>query len=78
MRYREIASGFRVPVSGEEQDLIGKIATTGTAEAALTDERDQELALRLLRRGVLDKRRDKQGNVVYHRNSISDIRLDRN
>lgn len=53
MRYWEIASSVRVPVSCEEQELIDKAKDSPIAKDAL-DEREQELARLMLSRGVLD------------------------
>jgi hypothetical protein len=78
MRYHEIASGMRVPISMEEHAVLTKISDHGTAAAALTDERDQEVACGLLRRGLLNSSRDSKGATVYTRSTINDIWLDRN
>lgn len=71
MRYHEIASGLRVPLSGEEQDLIGH-ANHGVIARDDLDERDQELARLLVSRGVLDQVKHKD-QVFYHVSSADDI-----
>ena len=76
MRYHEIASGLRIPLSCEEQDLIDKSHAGVIAKDDLDDERDAELARLLVSRGVLDQyRHDDQ--VFYHVNSTKDIWRDR-
>jgi len=73
MRYHEISSGFRVPISNEERAMLTKVGKNGIAEDALTDEREQEVARMMLLRGLLNKKRDKDGKLVYQQNSINDI-----
>ncbi len=52
MRWHEIASGFRVPVYTEEQELLDMLAKEPVSSDTL-DERQQELAQQLVSRGVL-------------------------
>lgn len=74
MRYHEIAAGFRIPLSGEEQDLINH-ATDGVIARDDLDERDQEVARLLISRGVLDQYKH-NGEVFYHVSSAADIGRD--
>lgn len=75
MRYREIASGLRVPVSGEEQELLDNSENGVIAKADL-DERGQELARHLVSRGVLNQYRQ-NNHIFYHISSVNDIWRDR-
>ncbi len=69
MRYHEIASGLRLPLSGEEQEVMNKVGLKGCTEEDLGDERTQEVARVLMVRGLLNKI-DRNGKVVYRLNSI--------
>jgi hypothetical protein len=71
MRYHEIASGLRIALSCEEQDLIDRAKGKPLEKNAL-DEREQELARLMVSRGVLDQYRD-DDQVFYHVSSVHDI-----
>lgn len=73
MRFHEIASGFRVPVSGEEQRMLRRVGSKTLAADSLDDERDQEVARTMVRRGLLDPCRDEDGKLAYRSNSVNDI-----
>jgi hypothetical protein len=77
VRYHEISAGFRLPVSGEEQAMLNKIGKKGLPIKDLIDEREQEVARVMMTRGLLDRKRDKDGQVFYHINSIHDIWMGR-
>ena len=77
MRYHEIASGFRVGISKEEQDIFTKVGKDGIRLSALECERDQEVARLMFQRGLLNKVRDKDGEIAYRSNSINDIWISR-
>lgn len=71
MRYWEIASGLRLPVSEEEQEIIDKARSQPLDRDAM-DERDQQLCHMLVSRGVMDYVR--QGDrVLYKPSSIDQI-----
>ena len=70
MRYHELFSGLRVPISGEEREILTKVGKQGIPEDSLTDEREHEIARRMYLRGLLDKKRDKAGKMVYQQNTI--------
>lgn len=53
MRFHEIASGLRLPVSSEEQDILTRAGNDGV-DASAMDERAQEVARRMVSRGLLD------------------------
>lgn len=63
MRYFEISSGFRVPVSSEEQELI-----TACSEKPINiddmDERQAQLAHEMSVRGIL--RRTEENDATYY------------
>ena len=73
MRYFEISSGFRVPMSNEEREIMSKVGIKGIREDELIDEREQEVARMMMMRGLLNKKRDKDGKLVYRQNSVNDI-----
>ena len=58
MRFYEISSGLRVPVSEEEQELIDLIAPQRKMAKADLDERQQEVARLMVSRGLLVRERD--------------------
>lgn len=66
MRYFEITSGVRIPVSSEEQAILDKI--DGHVKKADLDERDQEIARRMTTRGVINRSRDDDKNIIYTKN----------
>lgn len=74
MRYFEIASGFRLPVYSEEQELLDKIPN-GVNQDEL-DEREQELARLMVSRGVLAQSIN-NGMIRYKPNSAANIWRDK-
>jgi hypothetical protein len=78
MRYYEIASGIRIPVSSEEQELLDRITKKGFfCKKDFSDERDEEVARLMLSRGVLSQIK-KNDELCYKPNSVNDIWRDRN
>lgn len=65
MRYFEITSGVRIPVSSEEQSIMDKAAGGDLLKSSL-DERDQEVARRMVTRGLLNRTRDSDKNIVFN------------
>ncbi len=63
MRFHEIASGLRVPISGEEQAVL-RLAKSGPLRRDDLDDRQQEVARQMVKRGVLERGRI-DGNVVF-------------
>jgi hypothetical protein len=53
MRYYEILSGVRMPVSGEEQELIDLISQEKRVDCGSLDERSAEVARVMVSRGLL-------------------------
>jgi hypothetical protein len=74
MRYHEIASGLRVPLSCEEQELIDQHGEPIDKDSL--DEREQEVARLMVSRGVLDQY-PHDDHVYYHLSSVNDIWRDR-
>lgn len=72
MRYREIAGGIRVYVSQEEDTLVQKILEAGTAQKKSLDEREQEVARKLVSRGVLNRVKAND-EIAYVVNSLQDL-----
>jgi hypothetical protein len=73
MRFIEIRGNLLVPISSEENLLLEKVrgADVPLAVRAL-DQREQELARRLVHRGVLDRTRF-DGKLCYIYNDLEDI-----
>lgn len=64
MRFLEIRGGLQIPVSNEEQGLIEKINDNeGFIKRSDLDERQKELARKMVSRGVLD--RVKRNDALY-------------
>ena len=71
MRYHEIASGFRLPVSCEEQEVLDQ-AVSGVSATKL-DDRSREVARTMVNRGLLNRSRGTDGDIVYRISSTNDI-----
>lgn len=54
MRYHEISSGYRIPVSSEEKALIDRVLDKPVSEDDLS-EREGQLAFEMTKRGLLKK-----------------------
>ena len=61
-KYFEVTSGVRIPVSGEEQNILDKCESE-LAKSDL-DERDQEVARKMVSRGIL-KRITRGGKIFF-------------
>ena len=72
MRWHEIESGLRLPVSSEEQDLLSRAKSASINHADL-DERDQELARLMVSRGLLHRRKNAEGITSYRTSSTRDL-----
>lgn len=55
MRYFEIKSGVSAPVFNEEAELIEKILESGTIKNTRLNIREQEIARKLVSRGLLER-----------------------
>lgn len=67
MRYYEITSGVRMPISSEEQDILDKVSDSTLLKSSL-DDRDQEVARKMVTRGLLIRKRDSDKNVIFAAN----------
>lgn len=78
MRWHEIESGMRLPVSGEEQEIIDRAAGTddGTVARDELDERGQEVARLMVSKGLLHRVR-KGDEVKFKVSSVKDVWRDR-
>ena len=74
MRFHEISSGFRIPVSKEEQDVLDLISSKkGSVPKTDFDERQEEVARKMVTRGLLHRSKDSDGNIVISSNNIDDV-----
>lgn len=70
MRYFEIAGGFRMQVSEEEQEILDAAGENILAEEL--DERSLEVARKMISKGLLIRFVD-EGKVYYAQNKLADI-----
>ena len=63
MRYFEISSGYRIPVSGEEQTLLDRVLENPVCETDL-DLRDAYVASQMAMKGILVRSEHK--DEVYY------------
>ena len=68
MRYFEIAGGLRVPVSGEEQTVLSDVQTKGRIKRVDMSDRSQEMARRMVSRGLLRRVRDGEQEAFIQNN----------
>jgi len=73
MRFYEISSGVRVPVSQEEQEIIDLVTPKRRIAKSELDERQQEVARLMVSRGLLDRERDDDGHIYLKPNSAVDL-----
>lgn len=72
MRFYEISSGFRVPMSLEEEEIMDFITSEEKVNEETLDERQQEVARKMVSRSLLNRR--KQGDeYILTPNDLSDI-----
>jgi len=72
MRFFEISSGIRLPVSGEEQEIIDMVASKKQIAKSDLDERQQEVARKMVSRGILNRGRDND-SICMTLNSSADL-----
>lgn len=67
MRYIELVSGWRIPISQEEQSLVDKIteSDTGALANSSLDEGMQELARLMVSRGVINQTITEDDDIVF-------------
>jgi hypothetical protein len=68
MRYFEIQGGLRMPINEEEHALIEAAEAQELADESL-DERDQEVARKMVSRGLLN-RLQRDGKLYYAPNGL--------
>lgn len=73
MRFHEISSGVRIPVSQEEQDIIDLFSEKRQLIRSSLDERQQEVARMMVSRGLLDRKKGKDGQMVFELNDTVDM-----
>jgi ParB-like chromosome segregation protein Spo0J len=72
MRFFEISSGLRIPVSEEEQEILDLISPENRIAKSKLDERQKEVARNMVTRGLLV--REREDDVTFLRtNSAADI-----
>lgn len=71
MRYFEIQGGIRMPISEEEVALLDAAKDAQLVDESL-DERDQEVARKMVSRGLLN-RLFQDGKIYYEPNGLEDI-----
>jgi hypothetical protein len=74
MRFREFQGGIQMPVSLEEEALIKKIddSKEGITEKDNLDERELELARKMVSRGLLNRVRTNE-KTFYMVNKLEDV-----
>lgn len=72
MKFRDVAGGLRIYISNEEDHLISKIEESGFASKTSLDEREQEVARKLVSRGVLNRLKNDNG-IMYLVNSMQEL-----
>ena len=70
MRIIEIMGGLQMPISKEEEDIYDKIAEEGIVYKSKLNEREQEVARKMVSRGALDRYKGKDG--IYFNISKND------
>ena len=76
MRFHEIRSGIRIPLSQEESRLVEEIEESGSVTRTTLEEReprDAELARKLCSRGVLDMIESEDEEITYKVSRLDDI-----
>lgn len=73
MRFYEISSGFRIPMSLEEEEIMDFITSSEESinEESL-DERQQEVARKMVSRSLLNRRKDGEDYILTP-NDLNDI-----
>jgi hypothetical protein len=69
MRYHKISSGYQIPVSSEEEDIL-KLCHEKPIKEADLDERTAYMAQEMNIRGILRRIYDEDRNVFYEPDSL--------
>ncbi len=70
MRWLDVAGGLRVPVNNEESEIVAKIDESTEFAKKDLNEREREVARKLVSRGVLNRFSDENRVVYYTVNKI--------
>ena len=74
MKIHDLSSGLRIPLSNAEHDVLLKVQQhDGALPHSSLDEREGQLALELVQKGVLTRLRIK-GKICYTVNSAANVR----
>ncbi len=73
MRYVDTTSGVQIPISGEEQQIYDRVPQSGKDNLykSSLDEREREVARKMVSRGVLNRRKDDTG--IYFERSCDKL-----
>lgn len=73
MRFYEISSGFRIPMSLEEEEIMDFITSSeDKVNEETLDERQQEVARKMVSRSLLNRRKDGEEYILTP-NDLNDI-----
>lgn len=67
MKYVELTSGVRMPISSEEEEILKKVAD-GSIDKSSLDEREQEVARQMVNRGLLKRVKDSDKKIKFKKN----------
>ena len=73
MRYFEVMGVVQVPISAEEHLLLGQVDTDGTMANDNLDDRQAEIARKMVNRGIL-RRFEKDGKMMFVANQDPNLR----
>lgn len=68
MKIVELINGIQLPLTNEESDVLGRFEETALIEASQLNEREREIANRLVNKDVL-LRKNQNGKIVFKRYS---------
>ena len=72
MKIIDVLGGIRIPLSEEESKLVSKVRETGKVLKKSLNERERELARRLVNRGVF-LRKVEEKLTMYAVNELEDL-----
>jgi hypothetical protein len=72
MRWQEVAGGFTIPVSNEEEELLEQIREKGSVPKKQLDDRQRELARQMVNKGNLI-RTERDGEIAFKPNDLQKI-----
>lgn len=68
MKIVELINGIQLPLTNEESDVLSRFEETALVEASQLNEREREIANRLVNKDVL-LRKNQNGKIVFKRYS---------